>query len=152
MKSYGSTFASNLKIAYQFVTLICKCLKFIMLLRICFTEQEIKSEPGTEDETKLMPPPSLTPIVSKPAPLKDVKKPLASMLPEKYKNVDIAELFPEFRENQVLRFSRLFPIKSSYKPRIWKNVKRRFKTENEEDESDSPAEKKSKGKILIFSS
>ena len=140
---------SNLKIAYQFLTLVCKCLKFIMLLRICFTEQEIKSEPGTEDETKLMPPPSLTPIVSKPVvPLKDVKKPLASMLPEKYKNVDIAELFPEFRENQVLRFSRLFPIKSSYKPRIWKNVKRRFKMENEED--DSPAEKKSKGKIWIF--
>ena len=72
------------------------------------------------------------------------------MLPEKYKNVDIAELFPEFRENQVLRFSRLFPIKSSYKPRIWKNVKRRFKMENEED--DSPAEKKSKGKIDLNAS
>ena len=119
-----------------------------MLIRICFTEQEIKTEPGAEDETKLMPPPSLTPIVSKPVvPLKDVKKPLASMLPEKYKNVDIAELFPEFRENQVLRFSRLFPIKSSYKPRIWKNVKRRFKMENEE--SDSPAEKKSKGMLVL---
>ena len=92
-----------------------------------------------------MPPPASTNSMSKPI-QGPVKKPLASMLPEKYKNVDITELFPEFRENQVLRFSRLFPIKSSYKPRIWKNVKRRFKSENDNEDSGSPANKKSKGK------
>ena len=93
-----------------------------------------------------MPPPASTNSMSKPI-QGPVKKPLASMLPEKYKNVDITELFPEFRENQVLRFSRLFPIKSSYKPRIWKNVKRRFKSENDNEDSGSPANKKSKGKM-----
>ena len=97
-----------------------------------------------------MPPPASTASVSKPVqpPGPPQKKPLASMLPEKYKNVDITELFPEFRENQVLRFSRLFPIKSSYKPRIWKNVKRRFKTEKDGDDSDAPVVKKSKGTVL----
>ena len=73
------------------------------------------------------------------------------MLPEKYKDVDVRELFPEFRENKVLRFSRLFPIKASYKPRIWKNVKRRFKRESEDGgaEEEVPA-KKSKGWQLDF--
>ena len=92
-----------------------------------------------------MPPPSSAPV--KPPQTQPqnnnlpVKKPLASMLPEKYKSVDVQSLFPEFRENQVLRFSRLFPIKSSYKPRIWKNVKRRFKTENAETASEQPPTK-----------
>ena len=93
-----------------------------------------------------MPPPSATPAVAPPPPSTPpksvpqgpVKKPLASMLPQKYKNVDVKELFPEFRENKVLRFSRLFPIKASYKPRIWKNVKRRFKTEEGSGEPESP--------------
>jgi transcription initiation factor TFIID subunit 1 len=40
-----------------------------------------------------------------------VSTPLAGMLPERYRNVDIKEVFPEFRENAVLRFSTLFPIK-----------------------------------------
>jgi hypothetical protein len=40
-----------------------------------------------------------------------VDTPLAGMLPEKYKSVDIKTVFPEFRENSVLRFSTLFPIK-----------------------------------------
>ena len=51
--------------------------------------------------------------------------PLAGMLPERYRNVDIKEVFPEFRENAVLRFSTLFPIKvrflniySNYKYKI----------------------------------
>ena len=100
------------------------------------TEAVIKKE----DEAKLMPPPSFAP--SRHSSTIPVKKPLASMLPEKYKNVDIQGLFPEFRENKVLRFSRLFPIKASYKPRIWKNVKRRFKTE--QPDSDEPAVKISK--------
>ena len=101
-----------------------------------------------------MPPPSSAPV--KPPQTQPqnnnlpVKKPLASMLPEKYKSVDVQSLFPEFRENQVLRFSRLFPIKSSYKPRIWKNVKRRFKTENAETTSEQPPTKMFKVRKWIF--
>jgi len=37
----------------------------------------------------------------------------------------VRELFPEFRQSSVLRFSRLFPIKPSHKPKIWKNLKRK---------------------------
>ena len=50
---------------------------------------------------------SSSPEKQKPA----VDTPLAGMLPEKYKSVDIKTVFPEFRENSVLRFSTLFPIK-----------------------------------------
>ena len=64
-----------------------------------------------------------------------VIKPLASMMPEKYRGIDVRTLFPEFRENQVLRFSRLFPVKAVNKPKIWKNIKRRLqKSEGELDE------------------
>nr|XP_046912927.1 LOW QUALITY PROTEIN: transcription initiation factor TFIID subunit 1-like [Dermatophagoides farinae] len=46
------------------------------------------------------------------------------MLPSKYADLDVTELFPEFRHNQVLRFSRLFgPGKSSSLPQIWKSVR-----------------------------
>ena len=55
-----------------------------------------------------------------------VVKPLAAMLPDKYKGVDVRTLFPEFRENKTLRFTRLFPVRPQNKPKIWKNVKRRF--------------------------
>ena len=111
-------------------------------------EVDIKKEPVAEDEEKkLMPPPP--PSVSKPQ--GPVKKPLASMLPAKYKDIDIHELFPEFRENDVLRFSRLFPIKSSHKPRIWKNVKRRFKTEETEENVDvSPPKITKNGEWLMY--
>ena len=51
-------------------------------------------------------------------------RPLAAMLPEKYKDVDVKELFPEFRHNKVLRFSRLFGIKSSLRFKKWKGMKR----------------------------
>ncbi len=120
------------------------------------TEEAIKEEPmevvevkkEAEDEAKLMPPPSSMPKpVSPPA-----KKPLASMRPDKYKNVDITELFPEFRDNKVLRFSRLFPIKSSHKPRFWKNVKRRFKVEDSEDDQESessPAKRTKDGEWVL---
>ena len=73
----------------------------------------------------------------KPAP---VVKPLASMMPEKYRGVNVRSLFPEFRENQVLRFSRLFPVKDVNKPNIWKNVKRML--QKSDGESDEPKEKK----------
>ena len=42
-------------------------------------------------------------------------------------DTDVRELFPEFRSNSVLRFSRLFPIKAAHKPRLWKGFKKRKK-------------------------
>lgn len=53
------------------------------------------------------------------------------MLPEKYRDTDVRELFPEFRPNSVLRFSRLFPIKASHRPRIYKNIRRKRKEQEE---------------------
>jgi transcription initiation factor TFIID subunit 1 len=79
-----------------------------------------------------------------------MRKPLAAMLPEKFNGVDVRELFPEFRPGQVLRFSRLFPIKPSLRPRIWKNVKRRLKKKvdpnEKKDDDDSPESKEIKSK------
>ena len=66
------------------------------------------------------------------------------MLPEKYSGVDIRDLFPEFRPGQVLRFSRLFPIKPSLKPRIWKNVKKRSKKKSDPDESEESSDRNGK--------
>lgn len=50
------------------------------------------------------------------------------MLPSKYANVDVTELFPDFRPDKVLRFSRLFgPGKITSLPQIWRSVRRRRK-------------------------
>lgn len=55
-----------------------------------------------------------------------LETPLAAMLPSKYTNVDVRELFPDFRPDKVLRFSRLFgPGKPSSLPQIWRSVRRR---------------------------
>ncbi|KAJ1525331.1 hypothetical protein ONE63_010152 [Megalurothrips usitatus] len=52
--------------------------------------------------------------------------PLASMLPSKYAGTDVRNLFPDFRVDKVLRFSRLFgPGKPSSLPQIWRSVRRR---------------------------
>ena len=51
------------------------------------------------------------------------------MMPEKYKNTDVKDLFPAYRENKVLRFSRLFPIKAANKPKTWRNLRRKFEKE-----------------------
>ncbi|XP_075681101.1 TATA-box binding protein associated factor 1 [Dermatophagoides pteronyssinus] len=59
---------------------------------------------------------------------KRLDTPLAAMLPSKYADLDVTELFPEFRHDQVLRFSRLFgPGKSSSLPQIWKSVRNKRK-------------------------
>jgi len=59
---------------------------------------------------------------------KKLDTPLAAMLPSKYADLDVTELFPEFRHNKVLRFSRLFgPGKPSSLPQVWKNVKNKRK-------------------------
>jgi len=55
---------------------------------------------------------------------KRLDTPLAEMLPSKYEDCDVTEIFPEFRPNKTLRFSRLFgPGKSTLMPNLWKNVK-----------------------------
>ncbi|OUC49717.1 Bromodomain protein [Trichinella nativa] len=54
----------------------------------------------------------------------DDEAPLANMLPEEYRDYDVSTLFPEFRKNQVLRFSRLFgPGKPSSMPMIWRSAR-----------------------------
>lgn len=62
-----------------------------------------------------------------------IHTPLALMLPEKYRNVNVTELFPHFKSGKVLRFSRLFgPGKQNSLPQIWRGVKRRRKKRKHE--------------------
>lgn len=76
---------------------------------------------------------------------KKLDTPLAAMLPSKYADFDVTELFPEFRHNKVLRFSRLFgPGKATSLPQIWKNVKNRRKSKS----SDNKRSKDSSAKSL----
>ncbi|XP_047488468.1 transcription initiation factor TFIID subunit 1-like isoform X2 [Penaeus chinensis] len=85
-----------------------------------------------KSDAELMPPPP--PKISEAgttSPSGDKRRlitPLAAMLPSKYQNVDVRELFPDFRMDAVLRFSRLFgPGKLSNLPKIWKTVRRKKK-------------------------
>ncbi|XP_034132637.1 transcription initiation factor TFIID subunit 1 isoform X4 [Drosophila guanche] len=75
--------------------------------------------------------------------------PLADILPSKYQNVDVRVLFPDFRKNKVLRFSRLFgPGKPTSMPQIWRHVRRRRRKRNQSRDhkttntggSDSPSD------------
>ncbi|KAG7302944.1 hypothetical protein JYU34_012938 [Plutella xylostella] len=87
-------------------------------------------EGDMEGDGELMPPPSTIPnhpqrqqSTEKP---KKLETPLAAMLPSKYANTDVTELFPDFRPDKVLLFSRLFgPGKLSSLPQIWRGVKKR---------------------------
>lgn len=76
---------------------------------------------------------------------KRLDTPLAEMLPSKYANCDVTDIFPEFRPNKTLRFSRLFVAsKSSLLPNPWKNVKnkkRKKKRTASETAKDSEAGK-----------
>lgn len=94
-------------------------------------EQEVQStnddgyEGDMEGDGGLMPPPSTVPPPKQEKP-KKLDTPLAAMLPSKYANVDVTELFPDFRPDRVLLFSRLFgPGKLSSLPQIWRGVKKR---------------------------
>ncbi|KAG8039641.1 hypothetical protein G9C98_000370 [Cotesia typhae] len=93
-------------------------------------------------DKKLMPPPpapseekeNLTPDEVEAVRQRKLETPLASMLPSKYANVDVTELFPDFRPNKVLRFSRLFgPGKPSSLPQIWRGVKKRRKKKKHQE-------------------
>ncbi|XP_069947042.1 transcription initiation factor TFIID subunit 1 isoform X2 [Cherax quadricarinatus] len=86
-----------------------------------------------KSDSELMPPPPLPRTseagsVTPPGDRRKLVTPLAAMLPSKYTNVDVSELFPDFRTDAVLRFSRLFgPGKMANLPKLWKGVKRRKK-------------------------
>lgn len=88
-------------------------------------------EGDMEGEGGLMPPPSSTPSSRESADRKlsaskRLETPLAAMLPSKYANTDVTVLFPDFRPDKVLRFSRLFgPGKASSLPQIWRGVRKR---------------------------
>ena len=99
------------------------------------------------DDSVLMPPPR-TPTSSKSASLSELNKkkletPLAAMLPSKYANIDVRELFPDFRPDKVLCFSRLFgPGKPSSLPQIWRGVKKKRKKKKLSESEDVVEEEK----------
>ncbi|ESN93291.1 hypothetical protein HELRODRAFT_194117 [Helobdella robusta] len=55
-------------------------------------------------------------------PAQTLNTPLASLLPPQLAGEDVRKWFPEFRTNEVLRFSRLF--KPAHLPNIWKKKKK----------------------------
>lgn len=86
---------------------------------------------GGNIDNNLMPPPPVPSIkleneTDAEAEKRRLETPLAAMLPSKYSGVDVRELFPDFRVDKVLRFSRLFgPGKPSSLPHIWRSVRKR---------------------------
>ncbi|XP_069701181.1 transcription initiation factor TFIID subunit 1 isoform X2 [Periplaneta americana] len=109
---------------------------------------------GMKSDTQLMPPPPLPGVekeerddgscteqdASAESRRRRLDTPLAAMLPSKYQNVDVTELFPDFHIDKVLRFSRLFgPGKPSSLPQIWRSVRkrRRRRKQHHHDHSDS---------------
>ncbi|KAL4704937.1 hypothetical protein ACJJTC_013394 [Scirpophaga incertulas] len=93
------------------------------------SDYQIANDDGYEGDMEgdggLMPPPSVIPKQRSERP-KKLETPLAAMLPSKYADVDVTELFPDFRPDKVLLFSRLFgPGKLSSLPQIWRGVKKR---------------------------
>lgn len=111
-----------------------------------------------------MPPPPIpddkepiTPEEAEAARQRKLETPLASMLPSKYANINVTELFPDFRANKVLRFSRLFgPGKPSSLPEIWRGVKRRRKKKRHHEARDSDSgsdhdDRKPKFKVIFHS-
>uniref|UniRef100_A0A8D8TL30 Transcription initiation factor TFIID subunit 1 n=1 Tax=Cacopsylla melanoneura TaxID=428564 RepID=A0A8D8TL30_9HEMI len=88
-----------------------------------------------DDEGQLMPPPGGK--LAEDRKKKKLETPLAAMLPSKYADIDVTEIFPDFRHGQVLRFSRLFgPGKKSSLPQIWRGVKKRRKKQKKENQLD----------------
>lgn len=90
-------------------------------------DKEIKTDDGTDydaddedagvkSDTQLMPPPPPVPGVGKDESAceheaaggegrrRKLDTPLAAMLPSKYQNVDVTEIFPDFRVDKVLHY------------------------------------------------
>lgn len=115
-------------------------VKFENAKKSCDKNDGASDRKSTDNDTELMPPPSL-PLRSQistdstksdnasdeaKALDKRLETPLAAMLPSKYANVDVRELFPDFRPDKVLRFSRLFgPGKPTSLPQIWRSVRKK---------------------------
>ena len=109
-----------------------------------------------QNDSFLMPPPPTQPATpistlapagpaAEPRSADPTSAPLAGMLPDKYKDCDVKAFFPEFKENSVLRFSKLFPIKESHKPRTWKALKKRRRKELGGEEGGPSGEKRKRG-------
>ncbi|XP_037088620.1 LOW QUALITY PROTEIN: transcription initiation factor TFIID subunit 1-like [Pollicipes pollicipes] len=109
------------------------------------TQENGSDDYDADDEqrdARLMPPPAALGggTAAAPAPRrKQLNTPLGAMLPEKYANVEITEIFPDFREDKVLRFSRLFgPGRQTSLPQPWRNIRRkRRKRRRDEEEPDA---------------
>lgn len=72
---------------------------------------------------------------------KRLETPLGAMLPSKYADVDVTEIFPDFRQDKVLRFSRLFGYgKFSSLPQIWRSVRRKKKKKEREQKTTTQSE------------
>lgn len=118
----------------------------------------VKLQLGDSQETlrndqDLMPPPlvpckslTLSPLdiakaTAKSEEARRLETPLAAILPSKYANVDVRELFPDFRPDKILHFSRLFgPGKPSSLPQIWRSVKNRRKKRKPTSETKTDAQ------------
>jgi TATA box-binding protein binding len=72
-------------------------------------------------DSSLMPPPVVPVITNKVVHRvkRNVKTPLASLLPSRYADVDVQEMFPHFEPGKILRFSKIFP---PARPPIWHRV------------------------------
>ena len=113
---------------------------------------EDEGGPGVDDSVLMPPPP--TPASRREAFLADAKKrletPLAAMLPSKYANIDVRELFPDFRPDKVLSFSRLFgPGKPSSLPQIWRGVKKRRRRRKLSDSDDQDSDGEESYEIVL---
>lgn len=99
--------------------------------------EEIVPKYETKGDSDLMPPPTWRPDKESPSrqPSPD-KKPLSDLLPKEYKDVDVRQLFPEFEDGKVLRFTRLF--KPQYMPKLYRNPNKEKKTTSEKEEPEDP--------------
>lgn len=60
------------------------------------------------------------------------------ILPKTYNGKTVTDLFPEFKYNSVLRFSKLFGVgRATSLPKIWKGSRKRKKLKSELDKSSS---------------
>ena len=75
---------------------------------------------------------------------------LASLRPERFKKANVKDFFPQFKENAPLRFSELFPVKESFKPSIWKRLRKRKSREEHSGENGGLAEKRKKGWVKDY--
>ncbi|CAD5115481.1 DgyrCDS4450 [Dimorphilus gyrociliatus] len=98
---------------------------------------EVDEHIENKGDSDLMPPPNWRP--RKESPMRQTspdKKPLSDLLPDEYKDIDVRQLFPEFEDGKVLRFTRLF--KPQYMPKLYKNPNKDKKSIGEKEETEDP--------------